>query len=626
MPFGAIDAVHRTGQFNNQVEQKAVRQKKGSLVPVNDWRLRTPFDVVIALLIITNAASARPTSFRSESDATAPSSQNPRAVNCPPETPTNLSGVLHEIGEVLRHPVSGAESIGETWVYRVLRHGCPPSRSKLKEAALAAGDVAATVAEAEIDPQAPWLIQLLGLGFEVAGDIVAKERVSPKLMGDAVLSSGGGLRAEPLPASWGPSSIEIFSPAVHAIRQQPALDLEQIQLQPADESGVHHYLDSRNGEIGRAVQVDGAYYPVTELSSDSAVIGGIPLIRQDGRFRLRVDSAAEGSESEPAVAARCRRAPGSVCHRSPYSPELTSVLRQHLRHGVTEAQAQHRGFTADPQRPGWYWHMRGERLHGYLRLEDRYFPVKTHRYGRCERMTVHLPRAARVPERTGAGSALIDIAESPLTTGPHTLTQAELNAHRGLPSRTASDVYEHAVRHLPHVHLHQLEQAALVNYYGAGEVRLNDFLQQDPVPPHQRQDLDREVQTLQQALARIPAYPGRVYRGTVMSETLFSSLHVGQTVYLRSFVRASGDRSVALQELAGRPLHAAQMHVVLELDMRRSAHPTGLHTLRDEAEVMIEDGRVYVVDAVRPGELCLREAGVTRQALGQGGATVLLLS
>lgn len=624
MFIGASQAVREIGQFNNQVQRKRARQK----LPVSHRNLQLdgPLPVLILLLMISNSVNARPTSFRSENDATAASSRSARALNCPPATPVRVSDVLHGVGEFLRHPVSDTVRMGEELVYDIFSGDCPPPDGKLKKTVLAIGDVLASFVEAEMGPEAPGMIQLAGIGFEVAGDMVAKKPVSPDLIGDAVLSLGGGLRAEPLPASWGPSSIEIFSHAVQAIRQQPPLDLEQIQLRPADETGMHLYLDKGNGKMGRAVQVDGAYYPVTELSADSAVIGGVPLIRQDGRFRLRVDAATERGESEPAVAVRCRRAPDSVCHRSPYSPELTSVLRQHLRHGVTEAQAQHRGFTADPQRPGWYWHMRGERLHGYLRLEDRYFPIKTHRYGRCERMTVHLPRRAHVPDRTSAGSALIDIAESPMATGPHTLTQAELNAHRGLASRTASDVYEHAVRHLPHVHLRQLERAALVNYYGAGEVRLNDFLHQDSVPPHQRQDLDREVRTLQQALARIPAYPGRVYRGTVMSEALFNSLQVGQTVYLRSFVRASGDRGVALREFAGRPLEADQMHVVLELDMRRSAHPTGLHTLRDEAEVMIDDGRVYVVDAVRPGELCLREAGVTRQALGQGGATVLPLS
>lgn len=530
---------------------------------------------------------------------------------------------------VLRNPISGGVGLGEEAYHRLVAHDCAPPQGPFEKALLSGADMGVTVIEAQVAPELPGVVRAVAGLLDLAANAFDNQQASPDVIED-VLFSLSGMRANPiprsgpapLPAAWGPSSIALFGRAVQAIRQRTALDPKRIDMKPADVDGVHLYVDLDNGDVGSAVQVDGAYYPISAITADSAVVGGVALVRQDGRFRLRPEQATDAAEPAP----RCRRTPGAACgtERSLYSPDLASVLRRHLTHGIPEALARHRGFRADPQRPGWYWHMRGEQLHGYLRFQDRYFPVKTHRHGRCERMTVHLPREAQV--RGPAGTALIDIAVSPIETGPHTLSQTRLNVdHRGLASTTASEVYEHAVRHLSDVHLRQQEQAALVNYYGTAETRLDAYMHQDSAEPHQRDDMYRQMRTLQRALTRIPAYAGRVYRGAVVPESLFNALQVGQTVCLRSFVRASGDRNVALQELDGRPLRADQLPVVLELDMLRSAHPIGLHTLRDEAEVLIEDGRVYVVDAVRSGELCLKEAGAVRQAAGQAGAVALPL-
>ena len=234
-----------------------------------------------------------------------------------------------------------------------------------------------------------------------------------------------------------------------------------------------------------------------------------------------------------------------------------------------------------------------------------------------------------MPRRLRSGPALVDIAESPQPTGPRLITQTELNLeHRGFLSEHASLVYEHAVRTASRVQLIPEERSAVLRYYGDTERNLDAYLQQevrDQQPLYVHQEQTALAVNLQSALRRMPGYAGTVYRGAMLSSAVVGDLEPGQTVRIRTFVRASGERGMALHQLEGRDVPDGQTPVLLNLQMETGAHAVGLTTLRDEAEVIIESGRIFVVVEVGPGELRLREAGLARQAFGQGGAVTLRL-
>lgn len=330
---------------------------------------------------------------------------------------------------------------------------------------------------------------------------------------------------------------------------------------------------------------------------------------------------------------RCRREPGGACAPAAvaYSSELDRLLRAHHDQGLTQQQADQRGIIPDPQRPGWHVRLHHGQRKAFLQFQGRYFRVKVSRIAGCQRLTVH---AARISHGGGVrldhplgGQRLVDIAEAPSGSGPRFMTQAEYNVRfRGFSSLNAANVYEQAIRNAPHVQLSQSQQAAIVNYASAERPLLDVFLRRGPAPPSQLDVLAQQAHELQQALGWIPPYVGPVYRGGTLPASALEGLEVGQTVFCRSFLRASGDRTLAVRQQAAGGNEVDQVPVLVTLHMTRAAHPVGLYTLQDEAGVLIDSGRVFKVTAWRDGELVLEEVGVVRQAFGQRGARELDLS
>lgn len=345
----------------------------------------------------------------------------------------------------------------------------------------------------------------------------------------------------------------------------------------------------------------------------------------------RGDEDVGGDADAPASrGVRCRRAPGDPC-RLPVltlSDAVETALQPHLELGLTPAQARERGILPDPERPGWHVRVRDGQRKPFLRVHGRYFPVKRHAHGGGERWSVHAPRIARIDQvrlrHPLGGQRLLDIAPSPASDGPGLLTQAEYNVRfRGFSSLEAAQVYEQAVRNAPTVHLSQAEHRALLRYATHEQPALDDFMRFGTALLGQREALSIQLQDLRQALARIPPHAGPVYRSATLPPRVLQGLTVGSTVFCRSFMRASGDRRVAERHLqaVGNPIDGVP--VLVRLDMRSAAHPVGLYTLQDEAEVLIDSARVFTVTAVGNGELVLEEVGAARQALGLLGALPL---
>lgn len=591
------------------------------------------------LLFICNVAGARHAPAPSTSVQTTTTVRGP---NCTHVGPLTFPDVVRDAGHFLSRPVDSAFELGRYIYYHTQGTDCVPPQSATEEVILRLADTGVSLLESALLGPEAGVIPAVGSGMETAGELAAGEVPSRSVLQDVLLSvvglKTGGFEpptvdppplAQLPPFEPGSCSIPIFGRAAQAITRRPALDLTRVEIGVVDAEGVHPYRDTVSGREGRAVQVNGEYFRLHAFTADGAVVEGVPLILYDGRYRLRVnDPAEEGAvqddDPEQTTLLRCRRMPGAACSNAQYSPELAEVMRGHHARGLTEASARRRGIQPDPRRPGWFIRTAGNRRRHYLRFEQtigqhvsvRYFPVKLHRLGNCTRLSVHLPHR---------GPAVVDIVRSPTTSGSHVITQGEYNVRfRGFASEPASRVYEHAIHAAPRVHLSQPERAAILRYYGDQEAALEAYLQRDEQTEYRRQELGAHAAELDRALLRVPAYAGRVYRGALMPTELLGDLEVGQMVRIPGFVRASGERALAMHQLEGRSA-PGQTQVLLELQMRDGAHPVGLQTLRDEAEVIIQRGRIYKVLRNDDGVLELEEAGWARQAFGQGGAVDLRL-
>lgn len=602
--------------------------------------------LVVVLLLVTNAAAPPPRVVR----ASGPGSfASPPVHPCPPSAVWTVPTALHHAADFARAPISSTFDAGRDAYYQYIAHRCAPPESVLERSVLQVGDVLAGVVEtALLGPVAAASIHEGADVLDLAGDALEGKPLDMRRVEDAVFAQGG-IRpaAEPVIAPPEPvvpahamrpqSSIRIFDRTAHAIGQGPALPREWMIDAPADTTGLLRYRNPLTGQAGQALQVDGRFHAAQYTGEHDLVVAGHALEHRDGMYWLRDGEGQPASDDVVAedeeAARRCRREPGGACAPAAvaYSSELDSLLRAHHDQGLTQQQADQRGIIPDPQRPGWHVRIHHGQRKAFLQFQGRYFRVRASRIGGCQRLTVH---AARVSHAAGVrlrhplgGQRLGDIAESPAGTGPRFMTQAEYNVRfRGFSSLNAANVYEQAVRNAPHVQLSQGEQAAIVHYASAERPLLDVFLRRGPAPPSQRDVLARQAHELQQGLARIPPYVGPVYRGVTLPASALEGLEPGQTVFCRSFVRASGDRTVAMRQLAAGGNEVGQVPVLVTLHMTRAAHPVGLYTLQDEAGVLIDSGRVFTVAARHDGELVLEEAGVVRQAFGQRGARAIDLS
>ncbi|MGY8562174.1 hypothetical protein L0938_01965 [Paracidovorax citrulli] len=426
------------------------------------------------------------------------------------------------------------------------------------------------------------------------------------------------------------SSIRLFDHLAEQVHLQTPLDAVRLRLDLLGPDGILYYDDPATGAAGNAVCVDGRYYPATlEPGRDPGLglrIGTLALEQRDGIYQLR---GQEEAGAEPVGATRCRRSPGPACvpGQPQFSVGLSRILRQHHARALTADQARSRGIVADPARPGWHLSRNGGRLRHYVQFSGRYFRVRMRQLDAfTQRLSVYLPRASgagRLSQWGRLAHRIADIRQSLPAHEHRFMTQAEFNVeYRGMPSLEAAQVYESAVQQNGGLRLSQLQRAAIRTYL-LRRRSVDEFLQSGGVLPPVFTDAPRMVARINRGLARIPSHAGRVYTALAVDAHQLAALEVGQTLYSDSFLVASGDRGRAVGAVARAGDGPQGASTLLTLDMRHHAHPTGLISLQDEAQVLIGNNVLFKVIATSPGELHLEELNPTRQAMGPLGAQSL---
>lgn len=432
-----------------------------------------------------------------------------------------------------------------------------------------------------------------------------------------VTPHAGRVRAE--------SSIRLFDHAAARVREQPPLDNVRVRLDLLGKDGILYYEDPVSGQVGNAVCVDGRYYGATLEPQLGLRIGTLELVPQDGIYQPReaVRPAQAGN------APRCRRAPDAACAmgQPQFSTGLSRILRQQHAHALTVEQARNRGIVADPARPGWHLSRKGDRLRHYVQFSGRYFRVRMRQLDEfTQRLSLYLPRASgagRLSHWGRLAHRIADIRQSLPAHEHRFMTQAEFNVeYRGMPSLEAAEVYESAIQHAGRLRLSQLQRAAIRSYL-LRRRSVDEFLQSGGVLPPMFTDAPQVVARINRGLARIPPHAGRVYTALAVDTRQLALLEVGQTLYSDSFLVASGDRGRAVAAVARAGDGPQGASTVLTLEMQHRAHPTGLISLQDEAQVLIGNNVLFKVIGKSPGELHLEELSPTRQAMGKLGAQPL---
>lgn len=421
------------------------------------------------------------------------------------------------------------------------------------------------------------------------------------------------------------SSIPLFDHVAGHVHQQAAMEHARLRLDLLGPDGILYYTDPATELAGNAVCVDGRYYAATLTEGLGLRIGALELVKRDGVYQLREQAP------RPVRTLRCRRAPGDACAALPpeFSPELSRRLEAHHGQALGEHQARLRGIVPDAGRPGWYMSRRGNRLRHYLRFNERYFRVRLRQVDEhTQRISVYLPRgrgAGRLPRRAQPAHRIADIRQAIPVQEHRFMTQAEFNVeYRGMPSLEAAQVYESAVAQNGQLRLSQLQRAAIHSYLTWRRRSMDDYLQYGSLQPVFR-DSEQVVARINRGLARIPPHAGRVYSALALDAAQFAGLQEGQTLYTRTFLVASGDRGRAVHAAAAASSNNIQGATTLvSLLMHQHAHPTGLISLQDEAQVMIGNNVLFKVTAKAAGELHLEELGAARQAMGTLGAQPLL--
>ncbi|MFL9583303.1 hypothetical protein [Stenotrophomonas sp. AB1(2024)] len=420
------------------------------------------------------------------------------------------------------------------------------------------------------------------------------------------------------------SSIPLFDHVAEQVHRQVPLDHARLRLDLLGPDGILYYNHPEADLAGNAVCVDGRYYAATLTDGLGLRIGALELVKRDGIYQVREAAPT------PVRTLRCRRAPGEACTMlaPEFSADLSSTLQTHHGQALTRYQARRRGVVPDVSRPGWYMSRKGNRLRHYLRFNDRYFRVRLRQVDEhTQRISVYLPRgtgAGRLHPRGQSAQRIADIRQAIPAQEHRFMTQAEFNVeYRGMPSLEAAQVYESAVAQNDDLRLSQLQRAAIRSYLTWRRRSVDDFLQYGSLQPVFR-DSDQAVARINRGLARIPPHAGRVHTALAVDAAQLAELKVGQTIYSRSFLVASGDRGRAVASVAAAVDSPRDVPTVVTLQAYHHAHPTGLLSLQDEAQVMIGNNVLFKVTAQAQGELHLEELSAARQAMGPLGAQPLL--
>ncbi|NDL64652.1 ADP-ribosyltransferase [Acerihabitans arboris] len=154
------------------------------------------------------------------------------------------------------------------------------------------------------------------------------------------------------------------------------------------------------------------------------------------------------------------------------------------------------------------------------------------------------------------------------------------------------------------------EISALIAYGGTNYDAVNDFLRQGSPPvfisPWVREVVASQAGLLEQALMKIPAYPGMVYRGGIMRKKALRAIHVNDVLISTSFISTSVEKTVA-QRFAFSSV-ARFSPVLFDIYLEKSGYPIMLYTRHlEECEVLIQRNAFFIVKKRGDGVISLRE-------------------
>lgn len=133
------------------------------------------------------------------------------------------------------------------------------------------------------------------------------------------------------------------------------------------------------------------------------------------------------------------------------------------------------------------------------------------------------------------------------------------------------------------------------SYYNDVNSFMNEGMPAEYVNPHIHDTLVGTVAEIRSLLNKIPPYEGTIYRGTMIPESVFNSLKVGDLVTTKTFMSCSHDINVALHHA-----ESTEFPILFIIDVKKTAHDIASFSfLPLEKEVLIEDNIYFKVNDIQ---------------------------
>lgn len=155
------------------------------------------------------------------------------------------------------------------------------------------------------------------------------------------------------------------------------------------------------------------------------------------------------------------------------------------------------------------------------------------------------------------------------------------------------------------------EEISALTAYGSNNYdAVNDFLRQGSpkqfISPWVRESAFKQATLIEQALDKLPPYPGVVFRGSVIRKGLIRTINQGDVLTSIAFISTSADRAVASQ--FARSSAKGFSPVIYTIYVKKAGRPVMLYTRQlDECEVLLQRNSFFKVIKRGNRAISLRE-------------------